>query len=184
MSLFDRIDIPRGLGRLPRRTRRRRLPRELDPEQQLEQLGSEVGREGSLSGYVPSPLVSTDRRVAALIVGGAPAWSRRLRRIDTLTDQAQTELRRDWRSLAAQYADDPVAFATAWRERAAAFDFGLVNDLIDRHNRYYPIEANLRISPRTGEYIGPGGREWRRQPLDADWVLSELPPQLELALLA
>jgi hypothetical protein len=129
---------------------------------------------------VPSPLISTDLRVAALIVGGAPGWSRRLRRIDTLTDRALDELRAAWRALVAEHAEDPTAFAAAWREYAEAFDFSLVNDLIDRHNRYYPIEANLRISPRTGEYIGPGGGEWRRQPLDAAWVLAELPPSLHL----
>jgi hypothetical protein len=182
MSLFDRIDIPRGLGRLPRRTRRRLLPRELDPEQQLEQLGSEVGREGSLSGYVPSPLIPTDRRVAALIIGGAPAWSRRLRRIDTLTDRALEELQASWRALATEHADDPAAFAAAWRAEAESYDFSPVNDLIDRHNRFYPIEANLRISPRTGEYIGPGGGEWRREPLGRAWALAQLPACLDRAL--
>jgi hypothetical protein len=34
-------------------------------------------------------------------------------------------------------------------------------ELVDKHNRYYPIEANLGVSPRTGELVGKDGEPWR-----------------------
>jgi hypothetical protein len=34
-------------------------------------------------------------------------------------------------------------------------------DLIHKHNRYFPIEANLGLSPRTGELVGKDGEPWR-----------------------
>jgi hypothetical protein len=34
-------------------------------------------------------------------------------------------------------------------------------DLVARHNRYYPIEANLAAAPRTGELLERNGAPWR-----------------------
>ena len=55
-------------------------------------------------------------------------------------------------------ADDD-AFALAWREVAAGWDFRRVNELIASHNAYYPIEARVPMNPRTGNYA----RTWRRR---------------------
>jgi hypothetical protein len=52
-----------------------------------------------------------------------------------------------------------------------AWDFGEVNDLIERHNRWYPAEARLPMDPRTGDYALVNGRSYRRPPLDAAWAL-------------
>jgi len=56
-----------------------------------------------------------------------------------------------------------------------------INDLIDRHNRWYPIESNLPMDPRTGDYALVNGRDYRLPPLDADWVLERYPPALNRA---
>jgi hypothetical protein len=47
--------------------------------------------------------------------------------------------------------------------RAAAPRHALLrlDDLIARHNRWYPIEANLPMQPRTGELIDRTGEPWR-----------------------
>ena len=50
--------------------------------------------------------------------------------------------------------DDPAR----WRRLAERWDFGEVNDLIDRHNRWYPIEARLPMDPRTRDFVKIGGR--------------------------
>ena len=50
-----------------------------------------------------------------------------------------------------------------------------MNDLIDRHNRYYPIESRLPMDPRTRDYVKIGGRSYRREPLDAAWILERFP---------
>ena len=70
----------------------------------------------------------------------------------------------------AERNDDDV-----WRRTAERWDFGEVNDLIERHNRYYPIESRLPMDPRTRDYVKIGGRSYRRQPLDAAWILDRFP---------
>lgn len=181
---MDYLDIPAGslaLGGRVRRARQRPLP--LDQEAAAEAAG-QANREPGLSDHIPSPLVPTDKRAAALIVGGAPAWSRRLRRIDTLTDQALAKLEAAWWRLADARRGEAARFATEWREQATRFDFSGVNELIRRHNEYFPAEANLGMDPRTGDYVGLGGGDYRRQSLDASWVLARFPTNLAAALAA
>ena len=178
---MERLDLSFGglsLGKLGVRLRPK--PLGLDQEQSLSELPP--ARDAGLSGYVPSPLISTDRRMFALAVGGAPAWSRRLRRIDELTDAALVELQAEWQKLGRASLHAPDQFATCWRRRAAEQDFSRVNDLIRRHNEYYPIEANLPMSVHTGDFIRPGGRDYRRPLLNTGWVLERFPAELERAL--
>jgi hypothetical protein len=47
------------------------------------------------------------------------------------------------------------------RLAAAKLDLERVNDLIEKHNRYYPIEANLPIDPRSGGSLD-GGRPFSK----------------------
>ena len=56
-----------------------------------------------------------------------------------------------------------------------AWDFGEVNELIERHNRFYPIEARLPMDPRSRDFVKVGGRDYRREPLDASWILALFP---------
>ena len=75
---------------------------------------------------------------------GPPAWSRRRRSIDDL----EAEL---CRRAAVAPEDELVA------------GLARLNDLIARHNRYYPIEANLPLDPRTGALLDRGAA-WRPLP--------------------
>jgi hypothetical protein len=105
---------------------------------------------------------------------------RRLRAIADETETHERELEEAWRGLAAECRDAPE-FARRWRERAEAWDFWWLNRLIDRHNRYYPIESNLPMDPRTGDFVLVGGQPYRKKPLDAEWILERYPPTLHLA---
>ena len=105
-----------------------------------------------------------DRYLASL--GGPLPFMRRLRQLDDEIDALT-------RRLAEAYADRTDA--AAWRRLAERWDFGEVNDLIERHNRYYPIEARLPMDPRTRDYVKVGGRSYRREPLDAAWILKRFP---------
>ena len=98
-------------------------------------------------------------------LGGPLPYMIRLRTIDELT-------REHLQRLEEAYASTP---RTEWPAVAARWDFFEVNDLIDRHNRYFPIEARLAMDPRTGDYATLGGRSYRRRPLDADWILERFP---------
>lgn len=180
---MERIDIPAGTFDLVRRGRGLR-PRPLLAEQEKAAAATppRPDRADSLDGYVPSALIPTEKRLLALAVGGAPAWSRRLKRIETLTEALEQELEASWRQLAAETRRDPTAFEAAWRRRAEEQDFDQVNELIRRHNLYFPIEARLPMDVRTGDFVRPGGRDYRRAPLDAAWILERFPPDLRLAL--
>jgi hypothetical protein len=105
-----------------------------------------------------------DRYLASL--GGPLPFMRRLRQIDDGIDAITTRLAQAY----AERKDD-----AAWRRLAERWDFGEINDLIERHNRYYPIEARLPMDPRTRDYVKVGGRSYRREPLDAQWILERFP---------
>ena len=66
----------------------------------------------------------------------------------TPSQQHEQQLDEAWRELAAQ-VDDEAAFARAWRKTARRWNFAEVNELIERHNRYFPAEAKLPMDPRT-----------------------------------
>ena len=62
-----------------------------------------------------------------------------------------------------------------WLALAEAWDFGSINELIDKHNRWYPVEARLAMDPRTRDYVKVGGRSYRRERLGPAWVLERFP---------
>ena len=94
---------------------------------------------------------------------------RRLRTIEQETDR-QLEL------LAEAYEEhrgDPAG----WRKVAERWDFVDLNELIEKHNRWYPIEARLAMDPRSRDFVKVGGRPYWRKPLDAEWILARFPPE-------
>ena len=105
-----------------------------------------------------------DRYLASL--GGPLPYMQRLRQIDE-TIEAHTN------RLAAAYA--VRSDGDSWRRIAERWDFRDVNDLIERHNRWYPIEARLAMDPRSRDFVKVGGRPYRRRLLDATWVLERFP---------
>ena len=69
----------------------------------------------------------------------------------------------------------PERFTEAWDELVAAWSFDEVNELIERHNRWYPVEARLPMDPRRRDYVLVNGRDYRLEPLDAQWALARFP---------
>ena len=98
-------------------------------------------------------------------LGGPLPYMVRLREIASLTAEHE-------RALAERYATTDRA---RWRGVAERWSFHEVNDLIDRHNRWYPLEARLPMDPRTGDYVLVNGEHYSRRPLDVDWVLERFP---------
>lgn len=114
-----------------------------------------------------------------LATRGPLPYMLRLREIEQRTAELEAELDVAWRALATSCGPDPEVFAARWRERAGALSFDELNDLIDRHNRWYPAESQLPMDPRTGDYQLVNGRDYRLPPLDAGWVLERFPPNLD-----
>ena len=120
-----------------------------------------------------------------LAAGRGPlAYMLRLREIETRTTNQEERLVEAWRRIALACAGDDGRFESLWRAEASAWAFDEVNDLIDRHNRWYPVESRLPMDPRTGDYALVNGRDYRLAPLDADWILARFPAALETAALA
>jgi len=83
--------------------------------------------------------LTTEERIRA-IVAGPPAYALRKRRIEDLEQELAKEV----------------------HEPSPHFDrkLALLNELIDKHNRYYPIEANLPFG--LDGRLMESGKPWRR----------------------
>jgi hypothetical protein len=113
-------------------------------------------------------------------LGGPLPYMVRLRTIDELTAEHELRLRDVWRALA-RSSSGQASFAESWLEAASRWSFDEVNDLIERHNRYYPAESRLPMDPKTRTYALVNGADYRCAELDADWVLTRFPADLERA---
>lgn len=114
--------------------------------------------------------------------GGPLPYMLRLRSIEEQTAEHETALADAWHAIADECDGDAARFSRRWRSAARRAVFDEINDLIDRHNRWYPIESNLPMDPRTGDYALVNGRDYRLPPLDTYWILERYPPTLERAL--
>lgn len=131
----------------------------------------------------PQPLgPSPESYVASL--GGPLPYMVRLREIEAETARHESDLRAAWRSLAEECAGDEAEFARRWSRHAERQRFDAVNELIERHNRFYPAESRLPMDPRRRDFALVNGEPYRREPLDAEWVLARFPPSLSAAIRA
>ena len=108
-------------------------------------------------------------------LGGPRPHMARLREIEALTERHAERLAAARDELAAACGHDTIEFARGWFALAHAWVFDDVNDLIERHNRFFPVEARLPMDPRTGDFVLVGGERFERAPLDASWVLDRFP---------
>ena len=124
-----------------------------------------------------------DASSAVRAIEGPTVWMRRLRAIEDELDRQEVELAEAWRELAAEVSD-PAEFARCWRETARTWSFARVNELIERHNRNFPVESQLPMDPRTRDFVKLNGRSYEREPLDDRWILSRFPADAAIARVA
>lgn len=105
----------------------------------------------------------------------------RLREIERVTEEHETRLREEWRALALE-CGDAAEFEARWVAVARAASFDEVNELVDRHNRWYPAESRLPMDPRRGDYALVNGRDYRLEPFGPEWVLARFPAIHRVAL--
>lgn len=87
--------------------------------------------------------LTTAERVQA-IVQGVPAWARRLKRIEDLTGEI-------------------VQLHVAGKDRDTKKRLEELVKLVEAHNAYYPMEANLPFDPDTSRVMDRG-EPWRPMP--------------------
>jgi hypothetical protein len=110
-------------------------------------------------------------------LGGPLAWMRRLREIEIAVGLHEQQLAEAYAAVREESGGDATRFAREWRAVAEGWDFGDVNELIERHNRHYPAESRLPMNPRTGDFVLVNGRPYTREPLDVEWILARFSPE-------
>jgi hypothetical protein len=138
---------------------------------QLEGLDEDL-RSSPLRGR-PLPLRLRNFRPAAegylASLGGPRPYMLRLREIEAMIAQHELALEAERERLQSDVA--PETLERAWRAVAERWSFDEVNDLIARHNRWYPVEASLPMDPRRGDFVLVNGRDYRLTELGVEWVL-------------
>jgi hypothetical protein len=145
--------------------------RDVTPPSQRERERLEA--DGDLNPLVGKPLrrrlrnfrAEADNYLASL--GGPRPYMQRLRQIEAETEAHLARLAEAYQ----EQRGDPGT----WRATAARWDFGAVNELIERHNRWYPVESRLPMDPRTRDFVQVGGKSYRHDLLDAAWILERFP---------
>ena len=118
----------------------------------------------------------TQRSVEAYLKAGVrPRWMERVDEIDQGVATEKQRLARAYRALREECGDDAGAFARRWHALARSWRFDDLNVLIEQHNDWYPIERQLPMDPRTGDYVRFAGRSYRRPVLGPHWILEHFP---------
>ena len=108
---------------------------------------------------------------AHLLANAPPRWMERLAEIERGMRAAERDVGHTYERLREAVGEDPATFAGRWLEIAHAWDFEALNEHIRTHNEWYPVERDLPMNPRTGDYRWP----YRREELDAAWILRRFP---------
>jgi hypothetical protein len=120
----------------------------------------------------PYPVTAADYLKAA---AGPPAWSARLARIEELRAGLEEQLSADLHALRLRFAN-AEDLAEAWRRQVMALDLSALNQLIEKHNAYYAIEAGLRMQWPSGRYLVPAGVEFPIALVTAERLLARFAP--------
>src|SRR5262245_48143309 len=112
---------------------------------------------------------------AYLKAGVRPRWMERVAEIDYSVAALKRDYARRYRRLAEECGTDADAFAERWRAIAADARYDELNELIEQHNAWYPIERDLPMDLRTRDYVLINGRSYRRPAVGPDWVLQHFP---------
>ena len=121
----------------------------------------------------------SQRSVENYLQGGVrPRWMERVGDIDGAVARERRLLEDAYVRLRDACAREGTSFAERWRALAESWPFPTErNELIAQHNAWYPIERDLPLNPRTGDYVRVGGRSYRRPLLGEQWVLEQFPPE-------
>jgi hypothetical protein len=153
--------------------------RQYDDEQrsQVERIvGRDLDEETGKGKPLSSRAAQTSRSIDAYLKAGVrPRWMERVADIDAGIAFERRRLDRAYRALQAECDGDGELFSARWRELARAWRFDDLNELIAQHNDWYPVERDLPLNPRTGDYVRVGGRSYRRPVLGPEWVLEHFP---------
>lgn len=137
-----------------------------------------VGKDLDEQAGLGKPLTRRARQIERTVEGylranSPPRWMDRLAEIDRGIEREEQRLAEAHAAITTGGGEDA---AERWRAIVAGWRFDEeLNHLIRTHNEWYPIERQLPIDFRTGEYVKVHGRSHRRRVLDAAWALDRFP---------
>jgi hypothetical protein len=141
-------------------------------------VGQDLDEQTGKGRPLSSRAAQTQRSLDAYLKAGVrPRWMERVADIDAGIARERRRLAEVYRALQEESAGEPGLFAQRWRSIAQAWPFHELNELIAQHNEWYPIERDLPLNPRTGDYVRVGGRSYRRPVLGPAWVLEQFPAE-------
>jgi hypothetical protein len=142
-------------------------------------VGQDLDEQSGKGRPLSSRARQTQRSIEAYLKAGVrPRWMERVGEIDAGIARERRRLARAYRALRGECAGDPELFAQRWSACVRSWPFEELeelNELIEQHNAWYPIERDLPLNPRTGDYVRVGGRSYRRPVLGPEWVLEQFP---------
>ena len=101
----------------------------------------------------------SQRTVEAYLKAGVrPRWMERIAEIDNSIAAPEAPLRARAPRLREECDGDRALFAERWTAFAQRCRFDELNELIQQHNDWYPIERDLPMDLRTRDYVLVGGR--------------------------
>lgn len=120
--------------------------------------------------------ISLENKVKSMF--GPPRYATRARRIENITQKLMEDLSIEYASMIGGFGDNPEMFAQQWRELIGSLELDELNDLIGKHNAYYPVEANLQIDPGSGAPL-IGSVPWEpKECISIESLLKRFPPEI------
>lgn len=106
---------------------------------------------------------------------GIPEYMQRAKLVEEKIAKIKSDLKLYYDKLKKKEGNNHIKFNRSWKKMLESYNFQEVNELINKHNLFYPQEANLRMDFDTGEYL-LGSDIWRKTPLfSVSLILEELP---------
>ena len=123
--------------------------------------------------------ISLENKVKSLF--GPPYYAKRAGQIENITQKLMEDLTIEYASMIDSLGDDPEVFAQQWTDLIGSLELDELNDLIDKHNTYYPMEAKLQIDPNTGAPL-LGSVPWKpKERISVEGLLKRFPPDMNAA---
>ncbi len=139
-------------------------------------VGQDLDEQTGKGRPLSSRASQTRRSIDAYLKSGVrPRWMERVTEIDAGIARERRRLEQAYRALQVECRGNVGLFAYRWRVLARTWPFDELNELIVQHNEWYPIERDLPLNPRTGEYVRVGGRSYSRPVLGPQWILEQFP---------
>lgn len=147
-------------------------------------LGEKLASQGIPESIKGKPLkipqvnftISLENKVKSMF--GPPHYATRARRIENITQKLMEGLTIEYASMIDSFGDDPETFARQWKELIGLLELDELNDLIEKHNTYYPVEANLQIDPDSGAPL-IGSVPWEpKELISTESLLKRFPPEM------